>query len=222
MDQNATIKCSTGFYIQVARASLGSFYDHSVLACGDIAITVDKNIVTKDQVGTEATRLVHFSFMSEQRNLGSVTVHLHHSSRTIQIQGSAVMPDSTRAALWFLNNIILVRFKEQAKAKNFAVKSTNAAVLRSTPGSHPHSTISAHSSNSCFSCNRGFNTQSKPSKCSSCKNFFHKTNCLKEHMKICHSSSLESDSGPSSRNLTLPSSETVQSPSNAPTVAAPS
>jgi hypothetical protein len=129
-DQNATIKCSTGFYIQVARASLGTLKMHSVLSCNKIAITVDKVTVSEELSGMEATCLIHFSFMSEQKSLGGATVHLHHSTRTIQIQGSATMPDYTRSAVWFLNNFILVRFLDQAKANKFAIRNTNAATIR--------------------------------------------------------------------------------------------
>ena len=117
-DENATVKCSTGFYIQVARSSIGSFNDHTTLACGVIAITIDKVTITEDQVGTEATKVIYLSFMSQLRRIGGLTVHLHHSSRTIQIQGSSTMPVSSKVVLWFLKNVVLTRFKEQAKAKN--------------------------------------------------------------------------------------------------------
>ena len=84
-DQNATVKCSPGFYIQVARASLGSLNNSSVLACGDIAISVDDTKITKDQMGIEATKWMSFSLTTNHRS-SHVSVHLHHSPRTIQIQ----------------------------------------------------------------------------------------------------------------------------------------
>ena len=185
-DQNATVKCSSGFYIQVARASLGSLQSPSVLACGDIAVIIDNIKVTKDQLGTEATKLINFSFMVDQTKIGGVAVHLHHSNQTIQIQGSAKMPDSSRAALWFLNHFILVRFKEQAKAKSFAIQRTNSSILKAS--SDPSNKIGKPQSqnNSCSACNHGFNTSSKPSLCSFCDKYFHKTNCMRNHMKNCH------------------------------------
>ena len=88
-DQNATVRCSPGFYIQVARASLGPLKNSSVLACGDIAISVDDTKITKDQMGIEATKWISFSLMTNQRSVGHVSVHLHHSTRTIQIQGGS-------------------------------------------------------------------------------------------------------------------------------------
>ena len=178
-DENATIKCSTGFYIQVARASFVTLEKHSVISRGRIAITVDNVTITKDQSGVESTRLYHFSFMSELKSHGGVTLHLHHSTRTIQVQGSHIMPDSSRAALWFVNNTILIRFRDQAKAKNFAIKSYNDAVLKHNPNKKNEHI------NSCQSCFSVFNTKSKPSQCDYCANYFHKTSCLRDHMKTC-------------------------------------
>ena len=184
-DQNVTIKCSSGFYIQVARASFVTLEKKSVISHDNVAVLVDEVTVTKELSGLEATMLLHFSFSSGKDTLGGAAVHLHHSTRTIQIQGSFVMPDSTRAALWFLNNITLSRFKEIAKSKKFQVKNfNNAAKLLPTPGSV--GTNPNPSDNSCQSCNAIFKTQAKPSLCGSCLKYFHKT-CLKEHSKSCSS-----------------------------------
>ena len=161
--------------------------------------------------GLEATKLISFSFMSEQKFLGSVKVHLHHSTRTIQIQGSSIMPDSSRAAVWFLKNLILVRFKDQAKAKNFSIRNTNAAILTAFSSRASSPKISTKSSNSCLSCNSLFDTRSKPSKCVNCGNFLHKTNCLKDHMKVCH---LPSTKPPSSAALVNPTVSSFSSPSS--------
>lgn len=186
-DQNATVKCSSGFYLQVARAYLGYLEDKTVLSCESIAITVDKSVVTKDQLGIEATKQIAFTFMLNQKFLGGVSVHLHHSTRTIQIQGSAIMLDSSRAALWFLKKFILVKFKIKAKEKQFEIKNTNATLLNTSSNQPANKNIHPQQSyhgNICSYSNRGFNTQSKPSKCNSCENYFHKSSYLKDHMKV--------------------------------------
>ena len=181
-DQNVTIKCSSGFYIQVAKASFVSIDESSTFSTGKFGISVDDVTITKDQKGLEATKLIHFSFKSEQARSGGVAVHLHHSSRTIQIQGSHVMPDSTRSPVWFLQNVTLKRFKDIAKSKQFAIKNFNdaARALHTTASAKSPST----NSNNCQSCHLIFNTQSKPSQCQFCPKFFHK-GCLKDHNKLC-------------------------------------
>ena len=190
-DQNCTIKCSTGFYMQVARASLGALKEDFIQLCGDISITIDKITVSKDQLNTEATKLIHFSFMNTERTIGGVAVHLHHSNRVIQIQGSAVMPDKSRAALWFLN-FVLLQFRELARSKNIKIKNTNATFRNTSANLEPNTNnIQTETSNTntfCMECNRSFNTQSKPSRCTFCDKFFHRTTCLRDHKKKCHTS----------------------------------
>ena len=66
---------------------------------------------------SEVNRLVKFVFVSQHQNCGGVAVHLHHSTRTIQVQGSHKMPDNSKAALWFVKNVIVKKFKEKAKVK---------------------------------------------------------------------------------------------------------
>ena len=196
-DQNVTIKCSSGFYIQVAKASF-ALDRSSSLSTGKIGISVDEIIITKDQNSLEATMLIHFSFKHEQARSGGVSVHLHHSSRTIQMQGSHIMPDSVLAPVWFLENVVLKRFKDIAKAKRFAVKKFNEAaknikLTRTAPVPSP-------SGNNCQSCNLIFNMKSKPSQCQSCLKFFHK-NCLKDHSKLCRNSSSSLPAPSSSSSL---------------------
>ena len=60
-DQNATIKCSSGFYTQVAKACFVTLEKHSVLTKAKVVTTVNDIIKTFDTKGLEATRLLHFS-----------------------------------------------------------------------------------------------------------------------------------------------------------------
>ena len=164
--------------------------------------------------------------MCDLRSLSGVAVHLHHSTRTIQVQGSHIMPDASRAALWFVNNVILVRFRDQAKAKKFAIKTCNNAFKRDTITGNIADKINNKSNNTCHSCKSIFNTKSKPSRCENCAKYFHKTSCLKDHMKACHrrnsDNSLDSSSTTSlSATVAPPVSPTISS-SSAPVSPQPS
>ena len=218
-DQNATIKCSSGFYTQVALPSFATLAKRSVFSKSKVAITVDEVTITQDKSGLESNRLMYFSFVTEQKSIGGATVHLHHSTRTIQIQGSHVMPDASRAAAWFANNVTVTRFKEQAKAKKYAIKAFNEAAKKLSS-----SNISANlqqSANCCQSCHSTFNTKSKPSRCDLCSKYFHKTNCLKDHSKICLSSSQTVPISLPSHSSTILAS-TSSSTTIAPTTSSPS
>ena len=181
-DENATIKCSSGFYIQVAKSCFVTLDKRSVLSQSDVAITVDDITVTNDKNGLEVTRLIHFSFMSEQKTIGGVAVHLHHSTRTIQVQGSCIMPDSSSAVVWFINSVTIKRFRELAKTKKFDIKNFNESVKKLPQNPAPGVFTS---DNSCQACYSIFNTQSKPSRCNFCSKFFHKSSCLKDHIRTC-------------------------------------
>ena len=188
-DQNAIIRCNPGFYIQVARSSLDSLKNNSMLKAGNITVAVDEITISRELNYVEATKLIKFSLLSDQKKVGFVSVHLHHSTRTIQVQGNSTMPDKSKAALWF-TNFITDRFKVQAKAKSYAIKNTNESITKAANNKnvtrHTHSTSSTQSSeNSCFQCNGRFDTRCRPSSCENCAEFFHKTTCLKDHQKLC-------------------------------------
>ena len=133
-----------------------------------IAISLDDVKVTLDKNNVEATHLLHFSFMSNMSSCGGVRVHLHHSTRTIQMQGSHVMPDKTSAPVWFLNAIVLNKFKDLAKVKQFVIKNTNEAIKKSTKAYQKKCVPPTSSNNNCQGCSAIFDTKSKPSMCNNC------------------------------------------------------
>lgn len=120
---------------------LFSFAFHSVINCADVAIMVTEITPAKDQSGYEAYRKLRFVLMDHVNDLGVVVVHLYHSSRTVQIQGSALMPNNTKVAVWFAK-MTVQRFRDEANNKQFHIKELNDAVLqhRVHPVSHLSST----------------------------------------------------------------------------------
>ena len=58
------------------------------------------------------------------------------------------MSTKERSPVWFVNNIVLSKFKDLAKAKQFAIKTTNSAVLdinskKKKPSTSPPTSLSA-------------------------------------------------------------------------------
>ena len=88
-DQNVTIRCNSGFYLQVAKPCFTTLDNGSVFTKAGIAVALDDVKITHDKNKTEATRLLHFSFMTNLVSCGGVRIHLHHSTRTIQIHTRA-------------------------------------------------------------------------------------------------------------------------------------
>ena len=105
-NENCNIKCSPGFYVQIARPCFSALKTNSVINSGIISLSVADTVINKDKKNYEANRKIRFNFMSQNKQIGGVTVHLHHSARLVQIQGSCVMPDKSKAAIWFAKAII--------------------------------------------------------------------------------------------------------------------
>ena len=123
------------------------------------------------------------------------------------------MPTKERSPVWFINNIVLPKFKDLAKAKQFAIKTTNSAVLdinskKKKPSTSPPTSLSASPSqrdNNCNSCLQIFDTKSRPSICNACERYFHKTKCLREHTKTCRQQSQHNSSTNTARPAVMTS-----------------
>ena len=135
-EENATIQCSSGFYKTVARPCFASLSVNSILSCMDVTIKVTNITPTYDKNKYEVVALIHFMLAIGQENLGIIAVHLYHSARKIQIQGSAVMPDTTKIVKWFTSNFVLTKFKEQAKLKKYLINQTNDQIIASSRSSN--------------------------------------------------------------------------------------
>ena len=179
-DQNVNIKTSTGFYDQVAKASICNLSKGSTFQYSPISVKCTDIIEGYELSGLEFNRKVDFTLSREGTIIGVVVVHMHHTKRLVQVQGSSRMPDSSRAAVWFLHNVILDRFTNLAKKKKYDITRINQLILRIT-----NKVIVDEKS--CGQCNNLFNAQSKPSQCEVCARYFHKTTCLKAHVSANHS-----------------------------------
>ena len=133
-----------------------------------------------DTNNIEANIKIVFSFQQQNVDLGGVVVHLHHSTRTIQIQGSRVI-NSQKAALWFTNYVV-ARIREQAKIKQYQIRNFNEVLIRSSLSSS--SNLQGNFNNTCHHCENIFNIQSKPTFCDLCLKYCHRT-CIKDHKKTC-------------------------------------
>ena len=189
-DENATIKCNSGFYFQVAKPSFSSLSRHTTLYCLDVSMTVTDITLSYDKNKYEVKRFMHFKLMNHQEDLAVIAVHLYHTTRRIQVQGSAVMPDNSKAAKWFTLNFVVQKFQEQAKLKQYLIRDTNNIIIESSrdnlqvqPENHQSSSVN---SNTCHACKNIFSTNSKSSICQVCSCYVHRK-CIKDHKKICKS-----------------------------------
>ena len=186
-DANCSIKCSSGFYFQVGKPCFDALDQHTVLNFSNIAITVTETFSFLDVNKYEYGRRLRFSFFTHNENMGGVVVHLHHSRRNIQIQGSQIM-GSCKSAVWFAE-FLISRFEEQARLKKYQIRNTNEFFRQVQ--SHPPPNVNNDQTsfmninvNACRHCNSTFNAKCKPSLCQRCSSYYHK-GCIKDHSKVC-------------------------------------
>jgi hypothetical protein len=114
------------------------------------------------------------------------------------MQGGAVMPDQSRAPVWFLKAFVKERFAKLSIVKHYDIAAFNNMV-KDTVAKHKGSEIL---NNNCSKCLKHFSAKSIPTQCMYCKGYFHKSTCLPSHSSSCTARpSRPSSSAPASTPL---------------------
>ena len=106
-------------------------------------------------------------------------MHLHHTSRLLQLQGSSLVHGRSRAPVWFVNNVIHNTFNYLAEEKKVDISNFNKKV-RDILGSKPKSKESLK----CYACNRPLDRRTAPEYCSICNQSYHKK-CVDTDLHKC-------------------------------------
>ena len=173
-DRNVNIVCSTGFYEAVAKPALSSMstsYSHSVLGVSILCTVFRK---TQDQNMSQPGLFMRFELSGPdvEPNPVPLSVHLHNTQRKVQLQGGGLMPDKSRAPVWFLENILKNIFTDQAKRKKINIDQINRKILSEIAKLRLPPTQST-----CSHCKKKFNAVSKPTTCHKCSLLKHSTKC---------------------------------------------
>ena len=179
---NVNIKCSAGFYAKVVLPSLGNIaeqYDNHVDGVS-IQCTEVKRVV--DGAGASVTGTVVFklSYLANQSFIGTVHIHLHHTTRRVQLQGSSLVHNKTRAPVWFVDKFLKGIFSQHANTMALNISKFNTAV---------HTMLTDHLSKinnqeKCGLCGSLFDGRSTKMKCSSCSKNLHKS-CFQDKKHAC-------------------------------------
>ena len=180
---NVTIKCSAGFYLKVVLPSFSSFTEQYHNQVDGIIIRCIKVEGHIDGDGSNVTAMIIFELIYEHQahpSIGTVTIHLHHTARKIQLQGSSLVHDRTRAPVWFVDSFLKGIFSHFAKMKSVDISNFNSAV---------HDMLTSHiqkisSQGKCGGCGSLFGGRSVSEICSSCHKQFHKS-CFQDKRHSC-------------------------------------
>ena len=188
---NVNIQCNTGFYLVVAKPFVTGFSQGSTCQYPPVQVCCNEVYTSVDRAGVNGFSRLSFHLKGPDLSmLGTVQVHLHHTTRLVQVQGSAIMHDKTTSAVWFADHVITDRFKQLAKTKQFDITSFNTKMLEMSRAQHE----AVKSGKYCSHCGKIFLGQSKPSQCTSCNSYIHR-GCIRNHNASC-TSNKTSDSQP--------------------------
>ena len=191
---NVNIKCSTGFYSQVVLPLFTEMSsDAFIVIIDEISISCSSVTGRTDASESNVNAMLVFPLSNDECNtIGSVTVHLHHTSRKAQMQGSSIV-DSLRAPVWLLERYLREKLNQMAVSKRQIIDSLNSTVSTTLKG--PNSS----NQNMCKACNRLISKRFPPANCKKCNNVFHKK-CFHGifHKQSCSEQSVESSPSVSS------------------------
>ena len=180
--ENVNIECSTGFYAQVVIPSLNT------LKVGDTEKVAGLHVFCKDIIGkidaagSSVNTVLHFRFNHDRECVGGVAVHLHHTTRLVQVQGSSILPDKSHVPIWFVENYFKQKISLLANSKGTEVSSFNQAVKNMAQ----NYLKSTESQSRCAGCHAQFNGRSVPEFCQTCSQFYHKQKCYPTSSHLCN------------------------------------
>ena len=180
--QSVSVICSTGFYTLVAIPALvntrvGTTQQVAgfTMYCYDITGKID-------DIGAAINAVIFFRLTNntDRSSAGQVAIHLHHTVRKVQIQGSSMITRDRRASVWFVENFLLDKFKVESQNKSFDIARLNTEV-RDVVNKHVEK---INAKEKCEVCSVHFIGRSLREYCQGCDKTFHKK-CVQSSSHPC-------------------------------------
>ena len=179
--ESINILCNTGFYSKAALPAMKRL-SSGMKDVGEITITCHDITERSDALGASTTTIIIFRFSQGKESCGGVTVHLHHTTRNIQIQGSAMLPDNKKAPVWFVDMVVRDLFTKMSTELASDISNFNKTVGNLITEQLPN----VNKPSICSGCKNSFNGRSAPEQCSKCKLFFHRFKCFPTSSHPCY------------------------------------
>ena len=181
---NVNIKCSTGFYTLVVLPSLSSITEQYAHSVDNINIKCSSIIGHIDDANSNVTASIAFSLSyKDGSSAGGVHMHLHHTTRRLQLQGSSLVHRKTRAPVWFVDHVIKGIFNLYASSKSVDISKFNSLVQQILTKLRNN----LQSQDKCKACNFPFDGRSIPEVCPECNFKYHKK-CVASPQHPCKTS----------------------------------
>ena len=148
-----------------------------MLSCTKIEGRVDG-----EGANVTAALVFELSYVNKQDKpiIGTVFVHLHHTTRRVQLQGSSMVHGKVRAPVWFADKVLKGIFGYLAKDKGVDITNFNIT-MNDLLTDHINK---VSSQDKCGSCKLMFDGRASPESCESCKKKFHRR-CFHDRLHLC-------------------------------------
>ena len=173
--KNINIECNSGFYSEVAKPTICSLAQDFIPPIHGFTVQCESVTKNMDKADNQFNLTLFFKLIAASGKSFKVTIHTHHSTRLVQVQGGSFLPDKSTAAQWFVCNILHERFSNLAVTKKINIQKFNQFIAQIGK-----TTSSLHDRNVCSVCSNQYDCRSKPITCKSCSSTFHRK-CLKIH-----------------------------------------
>ena len=179
---NVNVKCSTGFYTLAVLPSFSGITEQYSSSVDGITIKCNSITGRIDDADSNVNAAIVFALSyNDGTSAGSVHVHLHHSTRRIQLQGSAMVHGQTRAPVWFVDRVLKTMLSSYANTKAVNITKFNAGVQELlSKVSNPSNTLQ----DVCKACNAQFDGRSTPELCPTCNQKYHRK-CFQNALHLC-------------------------------------
>ena len=205
-EQSVSVMCSTGFYTLVAVPSFSNIMVGSKTHIAGVTLFCNDITGKIDDVGANVNAVIHFRYSTpDQTSSGGIVVHMHHTARRVQVQGSSMVNRRVRANVWFVENFLLEQFTALSQNKTYDISKFNDAVTKMVT----NHIDKLNAAEKCNVCSGLFNGRSIYEQCPLCSRSFHKK-CSGDH--ACPAKTKTRYSQPSSQltnTAKIPSDQTV-------------
>ena len=180
---NVNIQCSTGFYTQAVLPSFCGITKGTIFNAACFTVYCHNLVGRVDNTDADVNAVLKFLISKASgKSIGGVTMHLHHTTRKVQVQGSAIVGGQIKAAVWFVENVVKERLSMLSRTKSTDISKFNDAV-REMMNKH---NAKVNVQEPCSGCNSHFNGRSVPQECSTCNHKYHKSKCFMSTNHPCH------------------------------------
>ena len=183
-NENVNINCNVGFYGKVAVPVIQHLASKKVFVSQGVTVTCQDIVGNFDATNAQQNTVIHFRLSMDKHSLegGSVRIHLHHTTRKVQIQGGALLPGNMKAPVWFMEKILENIFTELSQEKSLDIQQLNQTVNEMMSKSMTNKNVPTI----CAGCHGQFNGRSSPAFCPECECYFHKFKCFSTSKHPCH------------------------------------